>query len=160
MRDGAGRAPAGLRVALWTCDGGHVRKARKRARRASGGPAEDRGYARAVRTPALIVLIVITALFAPASLMSSGALVMSPMMFDAPGAEQSIYPWLLIGSLMLAPLLSIAGIVLGWRAFSYGEYGRAIRRAMLPLLGAALVITSVVLLSVKCGGEFVCQPAK
>ena len=111
----------------------------------------------AVRTPALVVLILITVVFAPASLVSGGALVMSPMMFDAPGSEQSIYPWLLIGSMALSPVLSLAGIVLGWRAFSFGEYGSAIRRAMLPLLGAALVIASVLLLHYQCGGEFACR---
>lgn len=132
-------------------------EARPAGVRGAGGGS---GYARAVRTPALVVLIVMTALFAPASLMSSGALLMSPMMFDAPGAEQSIYPWLLLGSMALAPILSVAGIALGWRAFSYGEYGRAIRRAMLPLLGVAMIVASVLLLYTNCGGEFACPPAK
>lgn len=109
-----------------------------------------------MRTSALVVLIVITAIFAPASLASSGTLMMSPMLFDAPGAVQSTTTWLLFLSVLLSPVLSLAGIVLGWRAFSYGEYGRAIRRAMLPLLGLALVIAAVVLMHYRCGGELVC----
>lgn len=145
-------------VAPRTCGRGHVREGESAPADGLGG-RRAAGYPGAVRTPALIVLIVITAVFAPASLASSGALVMAPMMFDAPGSEQSIYPWLLLGSMALAPILSLAGIVLGWRAFSFGDYGRAIRRAMLPVLGAVLVVTSVLLLYARCGGEFACKPA-
>ena len=65
-----------------------------------------------------------------------------------------------LGAVAIIALFYTAGIALGWRAFSYGEYGRAIRRAMLPLLGVAMIVASVLLLYTNCGGEFACPQAK
>lgn len=50
----------------------------------------------------------------------------SPMAMDAPGSEKSIFSWIFIGLLLIAPVVFIATDIIAWRQFSLGNYGKAI----------------------------------
>jgi len=104
------------------------------------------------------VLILASAAFALGVLLDLGMLMMSPMMFDAPGSEQSIYPWLIVAAMLLYPLLTLIGLILAWLAHSRQNFGRAFAMLSLPLLGVALVVAAFAALQVMCGGAFDCRP--
>jgi len=114
-------------------------------------------HGRMQRGPALGFLIIGTAIFGLGVLVELPMLLMSPMMFDAPGSEQSIYPWLILGSLLLNPLFVLVGLLLGWIAFARQAYGKAVTCLVIPALGAGLVFGSFALLQVVCDGNFVCR---
>lgn len=84
-------------------------------------------------------------------------LMFSAMMFDAPGSEQQVLPWMLVGCFLLYPLLVFVGLGLGWREYARGNYDRAVKWALLPSLGVLAVVLVVVALGVFCDGEFACR---
>lgn len=104
-----------------------------------------------------VVLVLASALFSLGVLIALGLLMISPMMFDAPGSESSIYPWLIIGSLLLYPVLTLIGLPLAWRAHSRRDRRATRLRLLLPLLGVGLVVGSVALLQIVCAGKFACR---
>lgn len=114
-------------------------------------------YPGRMRTPALVLLVLASAGFGLGLLADLVMLLFSPMMFDAPGATESIYPWLIVFSLMLNPIFVLIGMLAAWRAFNSSDYSVALRRLLIPLTGAGLVIGSFVALEVICDGEFACR---
>lgn len=110
-----------------------------------------------MRTPALVLLLLGTAGFGLGVLMALFMLMFSPMMFDAPGATDSIYPWLILASLAVYPLLAIAGLIAAWRAFARDDFAAALRRLLVPLAGAGLVLAAFAALEIVCNGEFACR---
>ena len=61
---------------------------------------------------------------------SLGMLMMSAMMFDAPGSEHNPYLWVIVGSLIALPLLCLASVVGGWVALAItGHWDSARARA-------------------------------
>lgn len=110
-----------------------------------------------MRTPALVLLILGSAGFGLGVLMALMMLMLSPMMFDAPGSEASIYPWLIVASLALYPVFAIGGMIAAWRAFAREDFAGALRRLAIPGVGALLVVAAFVVLEVVCGGEFACR---
>lgn len=110
-----------------------------------------------MRTPALVLLILASAGFGLGLLAALVMLMFSPMMFDAPGAAESIYLWLIVFSLMLYPIFTLIGMLAAWRAFNSSDYATALRRLLIPLIGAGLVIGAFVALEVICNGEFACR---
>jgi hypothetical protein len=112
-----------------------------------------------MRTPALALLVLGTAGFGLGVLAALSLLLFSPMMFDAPGSERSIYPWLILASLALYPVLTLVGLTTAWRAFLRGEHPAALRRLLAPLLAAGLVFAAFTALEVACAGEFACGGA-
>ncbi|MBZ5715789.1 hypothetical protein [Nannocystis pusilla] len=104
-----------------------------------------------------VALLVSTVLFGLTGLLSLPMLLVTPMIFDAPGSEDSVYTWLLVGSLLLYPFLTLGGLVLAWRANGRGEVALALRRLQIPLLAASLVVGAVVLLELVCAGDFACR---
>lgn len=110
-----------------------------------------------MRAPALALLVLGTAGFGLGVAMALFMLLFSPMMFDAPGAVDSIYPWLILASLAVYPCLAVGGLIAAWRAFSRDEYAAATRRLLVPLLGAGLVVAAFAALQIVCAGEFACR---
>ena len=109
------------------------------------------------RGPALGFLIICTAIFGLGVLLELPMLLMSAMMFDAPGSEQSIYPWLILGSLLINPVFVLVGLLLGWLAFGRQAYGKAVAWLVIPALGAGLIFGSFALLQIVCDGNFACR---
>ncbi|MBK9758189.1 MAG: hypothetical protein IPO88_32675 [Nannocystis sp.] len=103
------------------------------------------------------VLVMATAVFGLLLLLDLGMLLMSPMMFDAPGSEAAIYPWLIVGSLLLYPLLALVGLILAWIAYGRSDHRRAFVMLTLPLAGVAMVAGAFVLLELVCSGNFACK---
>ncbi|MDC0672802.1 hypothetical protein [Nannocystis radixulma] len=104
-----------------------------------------------------VMLVVATVIFGLTGLLSLPMLLFTPMMFDAPGSEDSVYTWLLVGSLLLYPFLTLGGLVLAWRANGRGEVELALKRLQIPLLAASLVVGAVMLLQLVCAGKFACR---
>lgn len=78
------------------------------------------------RGTALTLLILASVIFGLGTLVELPVLLFMPMMFDAPGSEQSIFPWLILASLLLNPVLVLLGLTLGWVAFGRAAYGKAV----------------------------------
>jgi hypothetical protein len=109
---------------------------------------------------ARVVLVACTLIFGFGVLVDLLLLMIAPMLFDAPGSQQSPYPWILVGAILLYPLLVAIGLGLGWRAYGRGEYGRAAKLALLPALAVALFVADIIALEVFCDGEFACREAR
>jgi len=95
----------------------------------------------------LTILSILTAV------MSMPMVMFSPMMFDAPGSENNPITQLLFYSVLAFPVLCLMGGILPWifkrhpkSIWLYGLSGTAI----------GLFVVAIVLLSVKCGGDFAC----
>lgn len=110
-----------------------------------------------MRTPALVLLLLASAGFGLGLLGDLVMLMFSPMMFDAPGAAESIYPWLIVFSLMLYPIFTLIGLLTAWKAFNQADHAGALRRLLIPLLGAGLVFAAFAALELMCHGEFACR---
>lgn len=109
------------------------------------------------RGTALTLLILASVIFGLGTLVELPVLLFMPMMFDAPGSEQSIFPWLILASLLLNPVLVLLGLTLGWVAFGRAAYGKAVVLLALPVLGATLVYASFAPLQAACSGDFACR---
>lgn len=103
------------------------------------------------------LLLLASVLFPALLLIDLGLLMFSPMMFDAPGSERSVYPWIIIATLINYPLTVLLGLRLAWAAHARGDVGMARRTLVLPITGVGLVVGSFVLLQVVCAGQFACD---
>lgn len=109
------------------------------------------------RTFALALTLLGSAVFGLGVALALLMLLFSPMMFDAPGASDQPYPWLIVASLALYPLLAIAGLIAAWRAFAREDYSATLRRLLIPLLAAGLVFAAFAALQIACAGNFACN---
>lgn len=111
-----------------------------------------------MRTRALILLILGSATFGLGVLALLPALLMSPMVFDAPGASASPGPWLIMLGLLSYPLLVLLGLTRAWLHFNRQAYGQAMASMLLPALGAGLAFTAIAMLPHICrsAGELGC----
>ncbi len=111
-----------------------------------------------MRTRALIILVLGSAAFGLGLLALLPALLMSPMVFDAPDASASPGPWLIILGQLSYPLLVLVGLTRAWLAFNRQAYGQAMACMLLPALGAGLALTAIAMLPTVCrsAGELGC----
>ncbi|MFH1804640.1 MAG: hypothetical protein ABID63_07125 [Pseudomonadota bacterium] len=89
-----------------------------------------------------------------AALMSFPFVMFSPMMFAAPGSGDNPYTHLLFYSVLLFPVLAIAGAILPW---IFKRWQKAIWFYTLPVFGFALFVLMMVLMETQCGGDFSCD---
>jgi len=82
--------------------------------------------------------------------------VMSIMMFDAPGSENSPYTIMLFISVISFPLLVILSIPASWVFYKFQKYSTSLMVALLPLLSIISYAIFLCLLIVMCDGKFVC----
>lgn len=104
------------------------------------------------------------------ALMALGPLLFSAMLFDAPGSEDNPYLWVVVGSLLALPILSLISAVAtpatvlvsqllhrrgstraGWVALA-----AAVLVACLPLLALAGIAAGFTLANTLCDGSFSC----
>ncbi|MCU0349106.1 MAG: hypothetical protein MUC59_19360 [Saprospiraceae bacterium] len=76
----------------------------------------------------------------------SGMMAMfSPMAMDAPGSEKSKLLWAFVYLMMASPVAFIVTDVLAWVQFGKGNYGAAIRWALIGFLPFVLAFLSLFL---------------
>jgi glucan phosphoethanolaminetransferase (alkaline phosphatase superfamily) len=88
-----------------------------------------------------------------AAVMSMPMVMFSPMMFDAPGSENNPITQLLFYSVLAFPVLCLMGGILPW---IFKRHPKSIWLYGLSGLAIGLLILAIVLLSIKCGGDFAC----
>jgi glucan phosphoethanolaminetransferase (alkaline phosphatase superfamily) len=88
-----------------------------------------------------------------AAVMSMPMVMFSPMMFDAPGSENNPVTQLLFYSVLAFPVLCLMGGILPW---IFKRHPKSIWLYGLSGLAIGLLILAIVLLSIKCGGDFAC----
>lgn len=87
------------------------------------------------------------------AVMSMPMVMFSPMMFDAPGSENNPITQLLFCSVLAFPVLCLMGGILPW---IFKRHPKSIWLYGLSGIAVGLFVVAIVLLSVKCGGDFSC----
>ncbi len=101
-------------------------------------------------------LIVASVLFGILILPSLPMIIMSAMMFDSPGSEESIPTITLVLSLVAYPFITCAGIATGWILFSRKKLLYAILAASLPAIDILVGILAIAYIIMFCDGSFDC----
>ncbi|MCU0469069.1 MAG: hypothetical protein MUF58_10730 [Arcicella sp.] len=76
--------------------------------------------------------IVVNVLFLIGLVPSVMGAMMSPMMFDAPGSENSKKTWTLFSCMIALPILIIIAQIISWIAYYKQNYGLALKISLLP----------------------------
>ena len=95
----------------------------------------------------------LTALSIIAAFLSIPLVMMSPMMFDAPGSSENPLTQLLFYSVMAFPVLCLMGGILPW---IFKRHRLGIWLYALSGLAIGLFVAAIVLLQIQCGGGFSC----
>ncbi len=103
-----------------------------------------------------VYLIVCSIVFGILILPSLPMIMMSAMMFDSPGSEDSISTIILVASLVLYPFVTVIGIAIAWILFVRKTHLFAIISASLPLLNILVGVAAMVYLMIFCDGNFAC----
>ncbi|WP_240626527.1 hypothetical protein [Thalassospira lohafexi] len=88
------------------------------------------------------------------ALLSLPMVMMSPMMFDAPGSENNPITQLMFYSLLAFPALCLMGGILPW---IFKRHAISIWLYALSGLAVGLFFAAVVLLQIQCGRNFSCS---
>lgn len=101
--------------------------------------------------------LIVNVLFGAIGLLSIFVALMSVMLFDAPGSENNTYLWVLFWLLALFPVSCFFSIMVSnIFIFKYQQYKKALWVFIVPCILVVLIISSVVLIEINCGGNFVC----
>ncbi len=103
-----------------------------------------------------IYLIVASIIFGILVLPSLPMIMMSAMMFDSPGSEDSIPTITLVISLIAYPFVTFIGVVTAWILFMRKKHILAILSASLPILNILIGIAAIIYMAVFCDGNFAC----
>ncbi len=103
-----------------------------------------------------IYLIVSSIIFGILILPSLPMIMMSPMMFDSPGSEDSIPTIVLVLSIVAYPFVTCVGIITAWILFAKRKHFLAIIFSCFPILNIIVGIVSIIYLAVFCDGSFDC----
>lgn len=95
----------------------------------------------------------LTVLSILAALLSLPMVMMSPMMFDAPGSDNNPITQMMFYSLLAFPVLCLMGGILPW---IFKRHAISIWLYALSGLAIGLFFASIVLLQIQCGGDFSC----
>ena len=95
----------------------------------------------------------LTVLSILAALLSLPMVMMSPMMFDAPGSDNNPITQMMFYSLLAFPVLCLMGGILPW---VLKRHPLSIWLYALSGLAVGLFFAAVVLLQIQCGGGFSC----
>ena len=103
-----------------------------------------------------IVSSIISVLALISLLPAVGVLMMSPMLFDAPGSESNILVWMLFFSVLAHPIAVISGamIIFKNKVRNMRRYMVGVGVTLAPL---TLIVVLNFLLSIFCDGNFDCQ---
>ncbi len=103
-----------------------------------------------------VYLIVASIIFGILIVPSLPMIMMSAMMFDSPGSEDSTPTIILVISLVAYPFVTCIGIITAWILFVRKIHFLAIISASLPILNILVGIAAIVYMAVFCDGSFSC----
>lgn len=103
-----------------------------------------------------VYLIVASIIFGVLILPSLPLILMSPMMFDSPGSEDSITTITLVLSIVTYPIVSFIGIAMSWVLYIKHKNVIALICVNLPILNIIIGIGAIIYLSIFCDGNFNC----
>ena len=103
-----------------------------------------------------IYLIVASAIFGILILPSLPMIMMSPMMFDSPGSENSLPTIIFVLSLVAYPFVTVFGIAVSWILFSKKKHLFSILFATLPVFTIIVGLLAIIYMAVFCDGRFDC----
>ncbi|MEW7279227.1 hypothetical protein ABW636_11595 [Aquimarina sp. 2201CG1-2-11] len=103
-----------------------------------------------------IYLIIASAVFGFLILPALPMIMMSPMLFDSPGSENSIPTVTLAISLITYPITTIIGSIIAWILFTKKKYLIAIIFASVPILNILVGILTIIYMAFFCGGNLGC----
>ncbi len=103
-----------------------------------------------------IFLIVVSIIFGILILPSLPMIMMSAMMFDSPGSEDSIPTITLVISMIAYPFTTFISLVIAWILFTKKKYVYAIIVSGLPLVNILIGIGAVIYMAIFCNGNFAC----
>ncbi len=101
-------------------------------------------------------LIIASIVFGILILPSLPMIMMSAMMFDSPGSEDSIPTITLVISLIAYPFVTSISIIVAWILFVRKIFFGAILSASLPFLNILIGIGAIIYMSIFCDGNFAC----
>lgn len=82
---------------------------------------------------------------------------MSVMMFDAPGSQDSLATNVLFGAVLAYPLPTLIGAVLSYRNCKAERYSRCLISVPLSYAGALAILLAYGAIELFCGGSFTCK---
>lgn len=105
---------------------------------------------------ALIFLAIINIVWALSFLPSLGVSLMSAMLFDAPGSEDSTFTIMLFISILSYPAAVVLAIAGSWILYYFKKIKLSIAFSLIPLLSLCMVALSLGLMTVLCNGSLAC----
>jgi len=86
-------------------------------------------------------------------------LLMSAMMFDAPGSEDNVYLVMFVAAMTSYPFLAVISVVGSWIAWVFKPQSKILQWifALLPMLSVLASGAAMALIVVICDGQFVCK---
>jgi len=87
-----------------------------------------------------LLSIVFTAINSMLLFMSSGAVLMSPMIFDAPGSTEQFFPWMFLSFILMFPVLTIVSLIVSIRQYIKKNFSKSFMFSILPSIYITLGI--------------------
>ncbi|WP_151056395.1 hypothetical protein [Cellvibrio sp. KY-YJ-3] len=98
-----------------------------------------------IKSSTKIVLIICTIIFGIAGAVTFYPLLLSGMIFDAPGSDSNPINWVIFISLFTFAPMCIVSIFVSWGFYSGGSYGHAKKAYLLPVVNIlALLVCAII----------------
>lgn len=88
------------------------------------------------------LLMITSAVFGLGLVPAIGACVMTPFLFDAPGADKNWKVWFLFCSIVSTPVVIIISLIGAWLCYHWLYYRAATVLSLLPVLSVLLIIAA------------------
>ncbi|MBQ0735659.1 hypothetical protein [Aquimarina celericrescens] len=108
------------------------------------------------RNNSRIYLIVASIIFGILIFPSLPMVMMSAMMFDSPGSQDSLPTIILVISMVAYPVVTCISIIAAWILFVKKKNYLAIILVSLPILNILIGIAAIIYITVFCDGSFAC----
>lgn len=95
----------------------------------------------------LILMLLCSGLWILLGFVSFGLIVVSPMMFDAPGSDKIRALWVIFYGLWLFPVMIVLSLIAAWGLYLRMDDSRAVYVLLLPLVNVLVVVGGFVTLS-------------
>lgn len=102
----------------------------------------------------MAALIIINIIFGLALIPACVMAMFAPMIFDAPGSQNSSLTWFLFYAILSFPVLIVISIVATWIFYFTRHYKLAFWISLMPLLSVGWMVLAFALLQTLQGGNF------
>ncbi|MFN0203850.1 MAG: hypothetical protein ACKVTZ_20175 [Bacteroidia bacterium] len=92
-----------------------------------------------------VIALILNILAIPAIFFAGVIAMMSPMLFDAPGARDNFFLWVILCCVWILPVLLLITDIFGWVMFATGDYSGAVFAYKWVLLLLGIVVGSFLL---------------